>query len=98
MIPHEKELVELLKDKPFALLGINSDGDAETLKPILAKNGIRWRQAVDGATDGPLATRWNVQGWPTIYVLDAKGVIRHRDLRGEELEAAVLKLVEETAK
>ena len=25
MLPHEKELVERLKDKPFALLGINSD-------------------------------------------------------------------------
>jgi hypothetical protein len=96
MIPHEKELVERLKDKPFALLGINSDGDAEKLKEILAKNDIRWRQAVDGGTSGPLATRWNVNGWPTIYVLDAKGVIRHRDLRDDLLEKAVLKLVEET--
>jgi hypothetical protein len=26
MLPHEKELVERLEDKPFALLGINSDG------------------------------------------------------------------------
>jgi hypothetical protein len=31
-------------------------------------------------------------------VLDAKGVIRHKDLRGEELEEAVNKLLEERAK
>ena len=95
MLPHEKELVERLKDKPFALLGINSDGTAEELKKILADNGITWRQAVDGSTEGPLATRWNVHGWPTIYVLDAKGVIRHRDLRGQQLEEAVVKLIAE---
>ncbi len=96
MLPHEKELVERLKDKPFALLGINSDGSAEQLKKILADNAITWRQAVDESTEGPLATKWNVHGWPTIYVLDSKGVIRHRDLRGQELEDAVLKLLEET--
>ena len=95
MLPHEKELVERLKDKPFALLGINSDGTAEELKKILAENGITWRQAVDGSTEGPLATQWNVNGWPTIYVLDAKGVIRHRYLRGQELEDAVVKLIAE---
>lgn len=97
MLPHEKELVERLKDKPFALLGINSDGSAEQLKKILADNAITWRQAVDESTEGPLATKWNVHGWPTIYVLDSKGVIRHRDLRDQELEDAVLKLLEETA-
>jgi hypothetical protein len=95
MIPHEKALVERLKDKPFALLGINSDGDAEKLKPILADNGISWRQAVDGSTSGPLATQWNVHGWPTIYILDHNGVIRFRDLRDAEMEAAVNTLLAE---
>jgi hypothetical protein len=95
MLPHEKELVERLKHEPFALLGINSDGTAEELKTILAREGITWRQAVDGDTGGPWATKWNVHGWPTIYVLDAKGVIRYRDVRGKEMEEAILKLIAE---
>ena len=95
MLPHEKALVERLKDKPFALLGINSDGTAEELKKILEKQKIVWRQAVDGDTSGPWATKWNVNGWPTIYVLDAQGVIRHRDLRGEELDHAIEALLAE---
>jgi hypothetical protein len=95
MLPHEKSLVERLKDKPFALLGINSDGDAAKVRSILAERGISWRQAVDGSTNGPLATRWNVRGWPTIYILDHKGVIRYRDLRDDEMEAAVMKLLAE---
>jgi hypothetical protein len=95
MLPHEKALVERLKDQPFALLGINSDGDCETVKKILAEQGLSWRQAVDGALTGPLATKWNVNGWPTIFVIDAKGVIRYRDVRNEQMEEAVMKLLEE---
>jgi hypothetical protein len=98
MLPHEKELVERLKDQPFALLGINSDGDAERVKKILADRGITWRQAIDGGTDGPWATRWNVRGWPTIYVLDAKGVIRYRDVRDKDMDEAIAKLLEEARK
>lgn len=95
MLPHEKTLVQRLTGQPFALLGINSDGDADDVKKILAERAITWRQAIDGDTSGPLATKWNVNGWPTIYVLDAKGVIRHRDVRDAEMEKAVLALVEE---
>ena len=54
-----------------------------------------WRQAVDGDTSGPLATRWNVRGWPTIYILDAKGVIRFKDLRDQQMEDAVIQLIAE---
>ncbi|MBL8767132.1 MAG: TlpA family protein disulfide reductase [Planctomycetes bacterium] len=95
MIPHEKEMVERLKDEPFALLGINSDGDRESLNKILAENGITWRQAVEGSTNGPIATRWNVSGWPTIYILDHEGRIRARDLRDAEMEKKVVELLNE---
>lgn len=97
MLPHERALVQRLKDQPFALLGINSDGEAEEVKKMLAEQEITWRQAIDGDTSGPLATRWNVQGWPTIYILDAEGKIRFRDLRDEEMEKAVNELLAELA-
>ena len=95
MLPHEKTLVKRLENEPFALLGINSDGDADTVKKILAEQKITWRQAIDESTQGELATRWNVDGWPTIFVLDQKGVIRYRDVRDEAMEKAVLELLAE---
>ena len=137
MLPHEKELVERLKDQPFALIGINSDdpqakdvayeertkrdeafraerkyqpngmvsvGEAEAafiegsranVRKILDEQGISWRNAIDGSTSGPWASRWNVSGWPTIYVVDAKGVIRFKNVRGEAMEAAVNELLAE---
>jgi hypothetical protein len=101
MLPHEKTLVKRLADQPFALIGINSDQPKkgqkadERVREILKEQGITWRQAIDGSTSGPLATSWNVGGWPTIYIIDAKGVIRFRDLRDKEMEEAVIKLLEE---
>lgn len=95
MIPHERELVERLKNEPFALLGINSDGKADEVKKILEKEKITWRQHIDESTSGPLATKWGVNGWPTIYVLDAKGVIREKGVRGKAMDKAVDKLLAE---
>jgi hypothetical protein len=98
MIPHEKQLVERMKNRSFALIGINSDGGRDALTKILKENGISWRNAVDGDTSGPIATRWNVHGWPTIYILDAQGLIRFRDLRDKQMEEAVETLLREAEK
>ncbi len=98
MYPHERSLVKRLEGKPFALLGINSDRDREKLKDVLKKEEITWRSWWDGgSTSGPIASKWNVTGWPTIYVLDAKGVIRYRDVRDKKLDEAVDKLLQEIA-
>ncbi len=96
MYPHERSLVKRLENKPFVLLGINSDSDKEKLKEVLKKEEITWRSWWDGGdTNGPIARKWNVQGWPTVYVLDVKGIIRYRDVHGKELDTAVDALVKE---
>ena len=66
-----------LADKPFALLGVNSDEDKKALKVAMKEENITWRSWWDGAIGGPIATHWQVSTYPTIYVLDAKGVIRY---------------------
>lgn len=87
--------MERLKDKPFALLGINSDTKERLLKTI-EKEKMTWRSWWDGGnTGGPIATKWNVRSWPTIYVLDPKGVIRFKGVRGEAMDKAVDALLEE---
>ena len=79
MYPHERSLVKRLEGKPFALVGVNSDQDKAELKKAMAKENITWRSFFDGGkVGGPIATRWAVQGWPTLYVIDHKGVIRHK--------------------
>ena len=97
MYPHERSLVERLKDKPFALIGVNSDTDKEKLKKAMAKEKITWRSFWNGTegTSGPISSAWNVKGWPTVYVIDAKGVIRAKNVREKELDEAVDELLKE---
>jgi peroxiredoxin len=79
MYPHERSLVKKLEGKPFALLGINSDRDKGKLKGRMKEENITWRSWWDdGDTGGPIATAWNVHGWPTLYILDHEGIIRHK--------------------
>ena len=96
MYPHERSLVKRMEGRPFALIGVNSDEDREELKRVLEKEEIRWRSFWDGgSTEGPIATKWNISGWPTVYVLDHKGIIRAEGVRGEALDEIVDELVAE---
>lgn len=94
MIPDERKLVEKLKEKPFALISISADDKKKTLKDFLKKESMPWTHWWDGT--GGIVKDWNVQFFPTIYVLDAEGVIRYKNIRGKELEDAVEKLLAET--
>jgi hypothetical protein len=99
MYPHERSLVKRLENSPFALIGVNSDSDKDKLKEVLEKETITWRSFWNGpkGTGGPISDAWHVRGWPTIYVLDGDGVIRYRDVRGEDMDRAVDQLLKELA-
>jgi peroxiredoxin len=98
MYPHERSLVKRLEGQPFALLGVNSD-PKDRLRQAMKKENITWRSWWDGgSTDGPIARAWNVSSWPTIYVIDAKGVIRNKNVRGKEMDKAVDELLKEIGK
>jgi peroxiredoxin len=95
MYPHERSLVKRLEGKPFALLGVNSDSK-DRVRQAMKKENITWRSWWDrGSTGGPIASAWNVSSWPTIYVLDAKGVIRYKNVRGGAMDQAVDALLKE---
>src|SRR5262245_31628574 len=95
MLPHEREMVKRLESKPFTLLGINSDQSRSALKKIMEEQKITWPNIYDGSpSSGPIAKRWNVHGWPTIFVVDHEGVIQARDLRDDALERKVVELLE----
>jgi hypothetical protein len=89
--------VKRLENAPFALIGVNSDSDKELIKTRNEKHGITWRSFWNGpeGPSGPIATQYRVRGWPTIYVLDAQGVIRYIGVRGEAMDHAVDTLLKE---
>ncbi len=99
MYPHERSLVKRLAGLPFAILGVNSDRDREALKKTLVDKNLTWRSWWNGpegpGTKGGIAEQWNVKGWPTTYVIDAKGIIRYKNVRGEALDTAIETLLAE---
>jgi hypothetical protein len=81
MYPHERSLVKRLEGKPFALIGVNSDKDRQQLMKVLEDEKITWRSFWNGGgIKGPISSQWNVHGWPTLFVIDHKGVIREKYL------------------
>ena len=87
--------------RPFVLLGVNSDADMVKLKEQMNAEHITARSWCDGGgnanTPGPIARRFNVHGWPSLYLLDAHGIIRHKffDTPGNpRLNSAIAALVQ----
>jgi peroxiredoxin len=97
MYPQERELVAKLKDKPFAMVSVNTDATVETLKESIDSGAITWRCWYDGGITGPITTRWGITSFPTIFVLDKAGIIRFKDVRGKELDRTVAVLLDEVA-
>jgi len=97
--PFQRLMLELYKDKPFALVGVNSDAKLEVAKKGKLDSHLPYRSWWDGYalknTEGPIAKAWGVSGWPTMYVLDKNGVIRFAGLRHEDLLKAVAQLMAE---
>lgn len=81
MYPHERSLVEQLADKPFALIGVNSDKDLEKIRETVKEKNLSWRSFQNAGGETPISKEWNVKGWPTIYIIDAEGKIRSSDRR-----------------
>lgn len=96
MIPHEREMNEKLKGKPFAFISISGDETKETLTSFLEKEKMPWVHWF--ADRKGILKDWNIKFFPTMYILDHKGVIRAKGLRGEELEKKVNELVVEAEK
>ena len=91
--PYQRFMLELFKNKPVTILGVNSDDKIETIREAKEREGLEYRVWWDGhgeePTKGPIATAWDVTGWPTIYILDELGVIRFVEKRYAEVITSV---------
>ncbi len=99
LLPRERALVARLRDRPFALVGVDGDENMSTAKKVAEKEGRTWRSFWDGGpSKSPIIARWDVHSWPTIYVLDHKGIIRHQVVNfpsKERFEDIIDRLLEE---
>ncbi len=87
-IPEEGDTVTGADGKPI--------NNLPSVRAAVEKNGMTWPSFRCGGELNGIATKWGVRSWPTVYLLDHDGVIRHKwkgDPGTKVLDAAVEKLV-----
>ena len=95
MIPDERALTEKYKDKPLVFISLSADDEKKDVEDFLKEEKMPWTHWWDGGKESAIIKTWNVRFFPTIYVIDAAGVIRYKNVREKDLEKAVAKLVAE---
>ena len=79
----------------FEIIGVSLDQDQDSLVNFVRTSHMPWRQYFDGlGWDNKLAQKYGVQSIPMDYLLDRRGVIIGKELRGAELGEAVSKALQ----
>jgi len=97
---YQHALTEKTHGRPFVVLGVNGDSKRDKLWERMKAGEITWRSFCDGGENinspGPIALQFNVEVWPTLYLIDHQGVIRSK-FRGspgkKRLDIAVESLI-----
>lgn len=101
MIPHERDLVKKLKDKPFTLVSVSVDDKKETLQKFMEKEEMPWVHWWDNGQENKVMKLYRVRAFPTMYLIDHTGVIRHKWVGSpgnDKLDAAIEALVKAAEK
>jgi thiol-disulfide isomerase/thioredoxin len=93
MIPHTRKIVKKNEGKPFVFVSVSADSKKETLVEFLKTTPMPWTHWYNGPGKG-IVKDWDIEVYPTIVVIDHKGIIRHKDLRDKDLEKVVDELVD----
>ncbi len=64
--------------KPFALIDINGSDNLTRLKQVAKEKQFSWRSVNNQSVERKISTEWNIRDWPTLYVIDGQGIIRHK--------------------
>ena len=93
-MPHLRELVELHKNDPFALIGVNTNDSPADYRKGLRDNGVTWLSAYQG-TLTPIANLYRVTGYPTYILIDGDGKMVGRGHGGKEFDGQIKQLIAE---
>lgn len=86
-IPKYKELYSKYKNKGFEIVAISSDRiqDISNWKNTIDKNDIVWQNFYDN--DKKETKKYNINSFPTTFLLDSDGKIIKKNISQEELKA-----------
>jgi len=91
-LPTMKGIADEYAKDGVVVIGIDLDRSEESFTQAVANYDLSYRQIYDGP-DGPISDLYRISGIPMLYLIDQEGIIREKDLRGEELRQAVQALL-----
>jgi thiol-disulfide isomerase/thioredoxin len=92
--PNVVALYAKYHSKGLNILSVSLDKEASAWKDAIAKDNLTWNHVSNlKEFEDPIALQYGINAIPTIFVLDAKGVIIAKDIRGEELNAKIASLL-----
>lgn len=92
--PNVVALYKEFHSKGLNIIGVSLDEKADKWKEAIAKDQLTWTHISNlKGWEDPIARRYNVDGIPATFLLDEKGVVIARDLRGDELRAKVASIL-----
>jgi peroxiredoxin len=84
--PHVVKVYNEFNGKGFEILGVSLDRRKEDWVKAIADDKLIWKQVSDlKYFNSPVAIQYNVTSIPANFLLDEKGTIIAKNLRGEEL-------------
>ena len=94
-MPNVIKVYEKYHARGFEIIGISLDQDREALDGFTRENKMTWRQYFDGqGWSNKVAKAWGVRSIPATYLIGPNGKIRAINLRGDDLDKKVGKLLQ----
>jgi thiol-disulfide isomerase/thioredoxin len=98
-MPHLKQMLDKYGARGLRVAGVLCDHELDKATKWLEQQGFTWPQFVDRTlapprTMHPIAERYGIGGFPTLWIIDRKGVLRE-EVDRDELEQTVLRYLEE---
>ncbi|WP_214227525.1 TlpA disulfide reductase family protein [Pedobacter sp. B4-66] len=85
--PNVVKAYNTYKDKNFTILGISLDKDPAAWKKAIADDKLTWSHASELSDfEGSTVRLYQIEAIPSSFIIDPKGTIIAKNLRGEELE------------
>lgn len=92
--PNMVKLYDKYKGKNFEILGVSLDGDDKLWKEAIKKDGLSWLHVSDLMQwNSPVVALYQIDGIPATVIVDPKGIVVAKNLRGKELEDKLEKLL-----
>lgn len=92
-IPNLLEIYRQFKNKNFVLISVSLDRDIPLARQFVKEKEMNWLHVIDRESSSSIASLYEIEYIPTTFIIDGKGKIVARNLRGAELKNTIADLL-----